>query len=234
MNSKYNPQEFAALLQLAIGNTMKKEFASKIDVSPEYLSRILNSKLANPPSIGKIQSIAQNASNGVTYAQLLSAAGYAAQDETDPYHAVIASLSENFKKFMQGTILTALSVSGIPCTLEQEKKDTDYHLSVSFPSGAISHWHFIFLSNTTEELMKKDFHALYLQLAFEKISDTEKISFVTSSKEEFDLYASKIPENLSLNLSVILIAEKNLTIEKECWIKSMPSLSSKDISIYTL
>ena len=82
--------------------------------------------------------------------------------------------------------------------------------------------------------MKKDFHALYLQLVFEKISDTEKISFVTSSKEEFDLYTSKIPENLSLNLSVILIDEKNLTIEKESWIKSTPSLSSKDISIYTL
>ena len=82
--------------------------------------------------------------------------------------------------------------------------------------------------------MKKDFHALYLQLVFEKISDTEKISFVTSSKEAFDLYTSKIPENLSLNLYVVLIDEKYLTIEKEYWIKSTPSLSSKDISIYTL
>ena len=234
MNHKYDPQEFATLLQRAVGNTKKKEFASLIDVSPEYLSRILNAKLENPPSISKIQSIAQNANNGVTYAQLLSAAGYAAQDEADPALAIPTSLSEDVRKFMQGTILTALSVSGIPCTLEQEKKDTDYHLSVSFASGAISHWHFIFLSNATDELMKKELQSLYLRLIFEKISDTEKISFVTGSKEEFELYSSRIPENISLNLSVILIDEKNLTIEKECWIKSTPSLSSEDISIYTL
>ena len=91
MYHKYDPQEFAALLQRAVGNTKKKEFASLIDVSPEYLSRILNAKLANPPSISKIQSIAQNANNGVTYAQLLSAAGYAAQDETDPALAIPTS-----------------------------------------------------------------------------------------------------------------------------------------------
>ena len=66
MNKLYNKQEFASLVSRAVGNTMKRDFARLIDVSPEYLSRILNCKLANPPSIQVIQLIANNASNGVT------------------------------------------------------------------------------------------------------------------------------------------------------------------------
>ena len=232
MNKLYNKQEFASLVSRAVGNTMKRDFARLIDVSPEYLSRILNCKLANPPSIQVIQLIANNASNGVTYAQLLTAAGYALSSMEDT--ATLDTLTETVKKFMQGTILTALSSIGVPFTMEQEKKDTNYHLSVSFASGSVTKWHFIYLYNTTKELMSNQLSSLYSHLIFENITETEKISFVTSSKEEFDLYTKKIPTNLNLNLSVILIDEKSLTIQKESWLHSTSSISTEDISKYTL
>ncbi len=235
MNQTFNKEEFAALVSRAVGNTMKRDFARLIDVTPEYLSRMLNSKLANPPSIQKIQLIANNASNEVTYAQLLKAAGYAFSSTEDMTTLDAPdTLTETVKKFMQGTILTALSSLGVPFTTEQEKKDTNYHLSVSFASGSITKWHYIYLYNTTKELMSNQLNALYSQLVFENIEDTEKISFVTSSKEEFDLYLKKIPTNLSLNLSVILIDEKSLTVKKENWLHATSSISTEDISKYTL
>ena len=234
MNQLYNKEEFAALVLRAVGNTKKKEFASLIEVTPEYFSRILNSKLANPPSIQKIQLIANHASNGVTYAQLLMAAGYASSmDDTATLDAP-DTLTETVKKFMQGTILTALSSLGVPFTMEQEKKDTNYHVSVSLSSGSVTKWHFIFLYNASMELMSSQLSLLYSRLIFENVTETEKISFVTSSKEEFDLYTKKKPSNLNLNLSVILIDEKSLTIQKESWLHSTSSISTEDISKYTL
>ncbi len=234
MNQFYNKEEFAALVLRAVGNTKKKEFASLIEVTPEYFSRIVNSKLANPPSVQKIQLIANHASNGVTYAQLLTAAGYASSmDDTVTLDAP-DTLTETVKKFMQGTILTALSSLGVPFTMEQEKKDTNYHVSVSLSSGSVTKWHFIFLYNASMELMSSQLSLLYSRLIFENVTETDKISFVTSSKEEFDLYTKKKPSNLNLNLSVILIDEKSLTIQKESWLHSTSSISTEDISKYTL
>lgn len=234
MNLFYNKEEFAALVLRAVGNTKKKEFASLIDVTPEYFSRIVNSKLANPPSVQKIQLIANHASNGVTYAQLLTAAGYASSTDDTVTLDAPDTLTETVKKFMQGTILTALSSLGVPFTMEQEKKDTNYHVSVSLSSGSVTKWHFIFLYNASMELMSSQLSSLYSRLIFENITGTEKISFVTSSKEEFDLYTKKKPSNLNLNLSVILIDEKSLTIQKESWLHSTSSISTEDISKYTL
>jgi len=234
MNQFYNKEDFAALVLRAVGNTKKKEFASLIEVTPEYFSRIVNSKLANPPSVQKIQLIANHASNGVTYAQLLTAAGYASSTDDTVTLDAPDTLTETVKKFMQGTILTALSSLGVPFTMEQEKKDTNYHVSVSLSSGSVTKWHFIFLYNASMELMSSQLSSLYLRLIFENITETEKISFVTSSKEEFDLYTKKKPSNLNLNLSVILIDEKSLTIQKESWLHSTSSISTEDISKYTL
>lgn len=234
MNQLYNPDDFAALVTRAVGNTKKKEFASYIEVTPEYLSRILNAKLANPPSITKIQAIANHASNAVTYAQLLQAAGYAYDASISASIDAPATLTENVKKFMQGTILTALPSLGIPCTMEQPNKDTGFHLSVSFQNGAISHWHFYFLYNASTEQMSNALSSLYLSLIFEAMSDTEKISFVTTNEEEFDLYLKKKPANLNLNLSVILIEESTLSIKKESWLRSTSSISDEDVSHYTL
>ena len=234
MNQFYNKEEFAALVLRAVGNTKKKEFASLIEVTPEYFSRIVNSKLANPPSVQKIQLIANHASNGVTYAQLLTAAGYASSmDDTVTLDAP-DTLTETVKKFMQGTILTALSSLGVPFTMEQEKKDTNYHVSVSLSSGSVTKWHFIFLYNASMELMSSKLSSLYSRLIFENITETEKISFVTSSKEEFDLYTKRKPSNLNLNLSVILIDEKSLAVKKESWLCSTSSISTEDISKFTL
>ena len=234
MNQLYNKQEFAVLVLRAVGNTKKKEFASLIDVSPEYFSRILNSKLANPPSIQVIQQIANHASNAVSYAQLLTAAGYASSMDNTATLEAPDTLTDTVKKFMQGTILTALSAFGVPFTMEQEKKDTGFHVSVSFATGSVTKWHFIFLYNATKELMSSQLNALYSRLIFDNITETEKISFVTSSKEEFDLYLDKIPTNLNLNLSVILIDEKSLSVQKENWLHSTSSISDEDISKYTL
>ena len=232
MNQQFNPVLFAELVKRSVGNTKNKEFASSIGVTPEYFSRITNARLANPPSIKKIQEIASHATNGVTYSELMIAAGYATP--SDNVLENISDLSEDDQKFMQGTILTALSSIGIPCTMEQKNKDTDYNLSVSFKSGAFTHWHFYFLNNMNEDLISKCFNNLYSHLIFDKISQTEKISFVTSNQDEYNYYLNMLPINLDLNLSIILIDEKKLVIQSETWLHSITSISKENLSIYTL
>ena len=92
---------------------------------------------------------------------------------------------------------------------------------------------FYFLYNGSPELMSSKLSSLYSSLIFKSVSETEKISFVTTSEEEFALYLGKIPANLNLNLSVILIEENTLSVKKETWLHSTPSISDTDISHYT-
>lgn len=232
MSKLTNPELLAALVLQAVGNRQKKAFAGLIEVTPEYLSRILNSKLANAPSLSILQKIAENAENSVTYAQLLSAAGYAELAEIST-PSEVSSLPKNTAKYMSGTILTALSAIGLPFSMVQDD-DTGFQLSVTFPSGSISCWHFIFLHSANQDAIHANQKELYSRLIFETHSEDEKISFVTSSREEYDAYTGRTPVNFKLNLSVILIDEKKLAIIQEYWLQTTPAISKQDISLFTL
>lgn len=225
MSKQYDPQKLSSYINAAIGDCKKKDFAIKINISQAYLSRILNCKTVNPPSAECLRRIAAYASNGITYAQLLDAAGYAPIPEPP-------RLSTSDHTFFQGTILTALSALQIPFTKESSA-EKEFDLAISFQQAPISHWYFRFLESSTESTAKQQMTTIYNSLVLLPFAPTDKISIVTSQTSEFDYYCRQIP-NLDLNLSIILIDKKHLSVEKEQWIKTNGSLQKEDIKFFSL
>lgn len=72
----FDKKKFAELLNEALGGRSGNEFGREIGVSGSLISRRLRSKMQNPPDAITIQRIAGGAANGVTYEQLMKAAGY--------------------------------------------------------------------------------------------------------------------------------------------------------------
>lgn len=64
------------LLEKARGNRSNQEYADKSGVSRVLISNCLNLKLSNPPTPQTIEKLSNAATNGVSYSQLMEAAGY--------------------------------------------------------------------------------------------------------------------------------------------------------------
>jgi transcriptional regulator with XRE-family HTH domain len=75
---------FAKILSLAKGDRSINQFGIACHVDPGYLSRLLRGLLNNPPSPAILAKIAAQAANGVTYQELMQAAGILrANEEND-------------------------------------------------------------------------------------------------------------------------------------------------------
>ena len=72
----FDKKEFARLLKLAIGSRSLNQFALHCEVSSAHLSRLTRELLETPPNPDTIRKIANKALNGVTYEDLMKAAGH--------------------------------------------------------------------------------------------------------------------------------------------------------------
>lgn len=232
MNKNFDKAKLSALVKQAVGSTQQKVFAEKIQLSREHLSRIINGKYNSPPEIETIKKIASNAMNGVTYFELLEAAGYAATGDV-PDNFILPK-QPAIEKFISGTILTALQSLNTSWALKTDNTESTYNLSISFSNGLLRHWYFLFLNTPNEELRKNQFNSNYLNLVFEYLEPNDKISFVTSLDDEYQLYIERTPNNLNLNLSVILIDESSLSVKAEYWLHTTPLLDNKTKESYSL
>lgn len=73
--------EFAKVLALAKGDRSINKFGTTCGVDPGYLSRLLRGLLDNPPSPSVLAKIATLAANGISYQDLMQAAGFMPEDE---------------------------------------------------------------------------------------------------------------------------------------------------------
>lgn len=220
MKINYNQSAFSQLLRSAIGNRKKKDFASIIGISPEYLSRLLNGKAPNTPSIELLKNIARNAQNSISYSQLLQVCGYTGRNESPANPPISASESH---KFMKATILTALESLSMPWTLEPSGVSCDLSIRVS---SEMEHcWYFRFLP-MEEDQLQQHLSENYLALLFQSIKNEDKYSLVTSSKAEYDLFLEQLPVNLNLNLSIILVDMEHLEIQEESWLSTATRVNS--------
>lgn len=71
----FNKERFAKVLSLAKGHRSINQFGIACDVDPGYLSRLLRGLLNNPPSPAVLAKIAAQAHNGISYENLMQAAG---------------------------------------------------------------------------------------------------------------------------------------------------------------
>jgi len=75
-NNFINKEIFSTLLEKAKGDRSISQYASEIEISATYISRLLRKLEIIHPSPDIISKLAKGASNGVTYHDLMIAAGY--------------------------------------------------------------------------------------------------------------------------------------------------------------
>ena len=79
---KFNKEEFANLINLAMGNRSQNGFALSCDISPSHLSRLRRCLLDTPPSPTIIRNMAKASQGRVAYEDFMHYAGYI-EAETD-------------------------------------------------------------------------------------------------------------------------------------------------------
>ena len=72
----FNQKKFRDILEKARNNRTNEEYARQSGVSRPYISAYMNLRRDDPPSPEVIKRLAEAAHNGVTYDDLMEAAGY--------------------------------------------------------------------------------------------------------------------------------------------------------------
>lgn len=80
--SGFDRDLFATLLELAKGNRSINQYAMHAGVSSAHISRLLRRMLTTPPESATIRKFAEKAYNGITYEDLMRAAGHL--ENSDP------------------------------------------------------------------------------------------------------------------------------------------------------
>ena len=107
---EFDKQKFAALLKKATGKPARSinEYGRQSGVSGSYISR-LQQKLVNvPPGAEVIKKLAACAANGVTYYQLMIAAGHLPEDKA----STTESTSEEWREVAADHIVQTDMLSG--------------------------------------------------------------------------------------------------------------------------
>lgn len=78
----FDSELLSSLIKQAQGYISLNNFARQCQISSSTLSRIINNKNSCPPAPSTLQKIAAAAHNGVTYDDLMAAAGYINAGET--------------------------------------------------------------------------------------------------------------------------------------------------------
>ena len=119
--------------------------------------------------------------------------------------------------------MTALKTLTTPWTI-QPATETDFDLVIEFPEQNHICWYFQFLPAFQEEYSRQQRLREYYQLLCQPLERNFKYSIVTGSLQEYQMYTDQPPVNLNLNLSILLIQETTLQVQKEYWLsKSSPS-----------
>lgn len=95
----FNKKHFATVLADAKGNRSINQFGIVCDVDPGYLSRLLRGLLDNPPSPAILAKLAAHAHNGISYKDMLHAAGLLSTDEESTNSTQITD--QNLQELLQ-------------------------------------------------------------------------------------------------------------------------------------
>lgn len=199
---EFDKEYFAEVLKTAIGNRSIAEFARVAEVSTGYLSRYVNQKVDVAPTLMTMKKLGK-ASNGVTYLELLEAAGYDTEkydDETteqialaspdwSPMNALLPALCRtNFRWQFVNPIMSG-SVGG-PISAKVEDAPFDM-------------WYFIPV--TKDAVTKEDISSILASERAEVIKPGSKVTFLTALKEVFEDISEMVLNLISLRISVALI-----------------------------
>ncbi|MCX7923402.1 MAG: helix-turn-helix domain-containing protein [Clostridia bacterium] len=111
------------LLSKCKGNRSLNKFAEECGVDAGHLSRIMRGIMVNPPNPDTLRKIAENAHNGITFEELMLAAGYLEKKFVGSSLALLRGKRtyDELSKFIKGKVGISLS----PWLLERYEKELE-------------------------------------------------------------------------------------------------------------
>ena len=96
------------------------------------------------------------------------------------------------------------------------RKKSAHELCISLPDNL--NWHFFFLNTVSKDDIVLQMNGIYTNLVCMNASMKDKFSLVTESEIFYTKCIKRLPINLRLNLSLILLNTDQLKVLRETWL----------------
>lgn len=219
LDHDFDIEKYTELLTKACGGRSQTDFAKDCGLSVAYICKYMNKKINKPPLPSTIKKIATHANGGVTYSELLEAAGY--DSKKFSYDSDLNGTPSEITKFhksAKAAITSALSQCSFQWRVEPYEQDSPYDLCISILNGDLSNWSFKFIDKSYLELfegMPRRLMVYYAYLTLLHPSKPSKLSFVTDTVDVFERVKHFSPYMLAMHISFILIDTPSMSVLKE-------------------
>lgn len=110
----FDRNKFSMLLAKAKGDRSINRYGNLAKVDPGYISRLLRQKIETPPGPGVIRKLADYALSGVTYEELMAAAGHLQEPVGEGFYNIKVALEQKVAEALQKPLAEFLPVKIIP------------------------------------------------------------------------------------------------------------------------
>ena len=134
----FDKDQFKKLIKDALGQSSITEYSNKSEVNRTYISKIINKKLARPPSPEILKKLATASKGRVSYKDLMAAAGY-----LDGIKTVSSSSETNFNKIpivksFKNKIFTQPNIQNYK-TINQQQSDKQKQFFIEVTKEHLDH-----------------------------------------------------------------------------------------------
>lgn len=208
--SNFDLVTFAILLRKAQGEGSINDYAKSVKISAAHISRLLRELISTPPSPNTIKKLSSGACNGVTYSDLMIAAGHI-DDMTEEIskESRLVQTKENKKKFFQ-IILSDLYTSDFDWNLNKTINGP-IDLMIDISNWEYSKWYIQIKPYVTSETI----YSIYGEISCLELTSDSKVTIAVGSKNEFDFISKTPPKSLRANIFIMLLNLSSGKIIKE-------------------
>lgn len=130
MGQNFDKNKFAALIKKAMGDRSINQYALHSGISATYISRLLRDMVESPPMPPTIKKLSSKAYNGVTYEDLMVAAGHLTGTEVTGHRSPLLEALER-----DGDRVILNWFKSLPLDLQSFLKDNNNHTLIQLLNG---------------------------------------------------------------------------------------------------
>lgn len=218
----FNKEEFAALLDRAKGSDRSiNQYANETGVSAAHISRFLRQMIDAPPTPETISKFTDKAWGGVSYMDMMVAAGHISEDndrveEDSPQSRrnEMIRTEQDFFHIIMGNLMN----SDFKWTMEKPEGRMRFpDMIINLEDDYYKKWYFEFkaIRSSNSMLPFSIIYNFYGRLLTFELTSTDKFTFVTNDERALKFMLERPPVNLRANLYVMLVDLDNRKIVRE-------------------
>ncbi|RIE01754.1 hypothetical protein D3H35_13200 [Cohnella faecalis] len=210
----FDVERFADLLKSAKGNRSINKYAQDIDISAAHISRLIRGLIGTPPSPETINKFAQGAHNGVSYNELMMAAGHIGKANVNEDGNADRETGSRLEKEFLHILLSELYQQDYEWSFEKSRGarfTPDFTIKLNNADYTV--WHIELKSSTV--IKDPYLYRLYGTIATLEMSPSVKFTIAVESLEAYNYIKDFPPVSLRANLFVMLVDFQKKAIVNE-------------------